>query len=68
MFVSNVDISSLTNKILNHFNTGMFSCQMQGSHLMVKKNYKSKPESRLVKMNQAHYITGVFYHKNILAA
>ena len=37
-----VVLSYLTNKIINHFNTGKFSCQMQGSHLIVKNKVRQK--------------------------
>ena len=37
IIILNVDISSLFNKVLYHFDTATFSCQVQGSHLMERK-------------------------------
>ena len=34
IIILNVDISSLFNKVLYHFDTATYSCQVQGSHLM----------------------------------
>ena len=34
IMIPNVDISSFTNKVIYHFNTGTFCCHMQGSYLM----------------------------------
>ena len=41
--VLNIDISNfLANEVLQYFDSGTFSCQMQGSHLMERKKVSQK--------------------------
>ena len=37
IIILNADISSYANKVMQHYDTATFSCQVQGSHLMEKK-------------------------------
>ena len=47
IMILNVDISSFTNKVIHHFNTGSFSCHMQGSYLMKWKKLQVHARNKL---------------------
>lgn len=45
IIISDVNISSLVNKVYHYRITTSFSCRMKGGHLIERKSYKNKQET-----------------------
>ena len=64
----NVDTSTLVNKVLYHFDTATFSCQVQGSHLMEKRKpqkVKNSIKKNLVSKLLTKHLQNIFFHCTI---